>query len=79
MIFFYINDWKITFDEYIRNKLWPILNEDVVNDIALELLGIYILGGRMNFNKLTMHQKVFWVSLVWQNQNKKRIKRASRT
>jgi hypothetical protein len=44
MIFFYINDWKVTFDEYIRNKLWPILNEEVVNDIALELLGIYLLG-----------------------------------
>ncbi|KAI8890428.1 hypothetical protein K501DRAFT_281756 [Backusella circina FSU 941] len=45
MIFFYIDDWQIVFDDYIRNKLWPILNEDVVDDIALELLGILGIFG----------------------------------
>jgi hypothetical protein len=35
-----MDNWAFVYDEYIRGTLWPLLGEEVLDNVCLELLGI---------------------------------------
>ncbi|KAG0165345.1 hypothetical protein DFQ30_008567 [Apophysomyces sp. BC1015] len=38
--FWRLNNWKATYDDFILKVLWPLLNDDVLADFVLELIGL---------------------------------------
>lgn len=40
LAFIVLDDWKQTYDVFIRTKLWPVLNMEIIDVVAMELLGV---------------------------------------
>ncbi|GAN01811.1 hypothetical protein MAM1_0012d01246 [Mucor ambiguus] len=40
LAFIVLDDWNQTYDVFIRTSLWPLLNTEVVDVVAMELLGV---------------------------------------
>ncbi|KAF7727391.1 hypothetical protein EC973_007555 [Apophysomyces ossiformis] len=40
LCFWRLNNWKATYDDFILKVLWPLLSDDAIADIVLELIGL---------------------------------------
>ncbi|CAO0801106.1 unnamed protein product [Mucor circinelloides] len=48
LAFIVLDDWNQTYDVFIRTQLWPLLNAEVIDVVAMELLGVLARLGISN-------------------------------
>ncbi|KAI8390916.1 uncharacterized protein BYT42DRAFT_174635 [Radiomyces spectabilis] len=54
LAFYHMTHWNIVYDDFVRNVVWPMMNEEALADIALELM---VLLGQFGLPKNDTEQE----------------------